>query len=277
MMPRPPDPITSRRNPWFRRLKDAIDRHGDEIVIEGPKQIRDAIRAGWSPIALARSPEGTEEAWPGRSGRPPGDFSPDVVITLSKALFRELSDTVHSQGFIGLFGRASVSIDEAFADPSTVVVALDSVQDPGNVGTIVRLAASFGVGGVVLLPGTADALAPKAIRASAGTILALPVVRAAIDDLLAAADSHGFAIAFASAHSGGSLDPPAGGAVIVLGSEGRGVSDPIVSRGVALSIPMSGRVESLNVAAAAAILLSKSWERRSTGASPATAESRDGR
>src|SRR5881394_1725167 len=139
--------IASRQNPWFKRVRDAVREHAEEIVLEGPKMVADAIAAGWKPIAVI------------------GD---DVVF--SDELLRAVSDTKTSQGVLGLFHRPP----SRFATDK-ILVALDAVQDPGNVGTIVRLAAAFDAAGVILLPGCADAYGPKAIRASAGAILHVPL------------------------------------------------------------------------------------------------------
>lgn len=219
--------ISSRQNPLFRRIREAIREHAGEIVIEGPKQVADALRAGWKPIArVERGVDFTDE------------------------LFDQLSDTRAPQNVLALFERPLHEAQTILARRDTVAVALDAVQDPGNVGTIVRLAAAFDASGVLLLPGCADPFAPKAIRASVGAILNVAV--ATIDTLAAPnvfyADMHGAA-----------ADPPAREAVLVFGNEGAGVSAAIRAKATAISIPMSNRVESLNVASSAAILLSRSY------------------
>jgi len=196
-------------------------------VLEGPKQVADAITAGWKPIArIERGVDFTNE------------------------LFDQLSDTRAPQTAIALFERPSHQANDILGRRDTIAVALDAVQDPGNVGTIVRLAAAFDAAGVLLLPGCADAYGPKAIRASAGAILNVPV--ATIDTLNAPnlfyADMHGE-----------TADPPARNAVLVFGNEGAGVSEEIRRAAKAIAIPMSKRVESLNVASSAAILLSRSF------------------
>jgi TrmH family RNA methyltransferase len=220
--------ISSRQNPLFKRLRDAVREHGEEIVIEGPKAVRDAIAAGWR--ALLTIPD-------------------DIVF--SEALFNDLTDTRTSQGVLALFERPRATLDQLFARDDTVVVALDGVQDPGNVGAIVRLAAAFDAGGVALLPGCADPFGPKAIRASAGAILNVPCVSVSPADLrwpCFAADGHGEPI-----------DPPARRAILVFGSEGSGVSEALAAKARRIAIPMTTRVESLNVAMSAAILLSRSY------------------
>jgi RNA methyltransferase, TrmH family len=224
--------ITSRQNAWFKRIQRAMREHEQEIVVEGPKQVDDAIRAGWKAIAIA--------------GR---DFR------FSEPLVNALSDVKTSQGVMALFERPRYTIENVLARRDTIAVALDGVQDPGNVGTIVRLAAAFDASGVILLPGCADAYSPKAIRASAGAVLTVPIAECD------AAGLGGTELVYADG-SGDTIAPPARNAVLVFGSEGSGVSDAIRRAAKPIAIAMSDRVESLNVAAAAAILLSRSYEAR---------------
>ncbi|HUP61577.1 MAG TPA: RNA methyltransferase [Thermoanaerobaculia bacterium] len=238
--------ISSRQNPLFKRIREAIRDHAAEIVIEGPKQVADALRAGWTPIAVAT--RDLQSPLPARGER-------GLEVTFTADLFDALAETKTPQNMIALFERPRASASEILGRRDTVAVALDGVQDPGNVGTIVRLAAAFDAAGVLLLPGCADAFGPKAIRSSAGAILSVPVASVTARELLArplfVADMHGE-----------SIDPPARDAVLVFGSEGAGVSEEIRSAARAISIAMSGRVESLNVAASAAILLSRSYAAR---------------
>ncbi len=245
--------ITSRQNPWFKRVREAQREHRHEIVIEGPKQVQDAIRAGWNAVAVFHRSSGTQA-----SGL--GTRASDSGFTLSSELFDSLAGTKSPQNVIGLFERPRFTLSDVLSEArgprpeGSLLVALDSVQDPGNVGTIVRLAAAFDCAGVVLLPGCADAYAPKAIRASAGAVLSVPVANATAAELVAskrplfAADAHGQDV------------PLPRDAIVVFGSEGRGVSEEIRLAATPVSIAMSSRVESLNVAAAAAILLSRSYE-----------------
>jgi len=231
--------ISSRQNAWFKRVRDAIRDHADEIVIEGPKFVGDAIAAGWKPIAVVRAASGEQRA---------GDIAFDAK------LFDDLAETRTSQGVLALFERPPNA--DVFAPKDTIVVALDGVQDPGNVGTIVRLAAAFDAS-VALLPGCADPFSPKAIRASAGAILSVSVAQVTPADLL----NCGLPL-FAADGSASVSSPPARNAVLILGSEGSGVSRELLDASTRVAIKTSGGVESLNVATAAAILLSKSFELR---------------
>ena len=225
-------PVSSRQNPLFKRVSAAIREHADEIVIEGPKQVADAIRLGWTPIEVI-----------------------ERGVHFAPALFDALAETRSPQNVIGLFERPRASASQILDRRDTVAIALDGVQDPGNVGTIVRLAAAFDAAGVLLLPGCADPFGPKAIRASVGAILTVPVAPVSAGELrgrqLVAADM-----------SGEPVDPPSRDAVFVFGNEGAGVSEELVRGAKTIAIPMSKKVESLNVASSAAILLARSFALR---------------
>ena len=227
--------ISSKQNPLVKRIREAIREHADEIVIEGPKAVADAIGSGWKPIEVL-----------------------ERGVHVTGEVFDTLSETRTSQGVLGLFERPHASAADILARRDTIAVALDGVQDPGNVGTIVRLAAAFDAAGVLLLPGSADPFGPKAIRSSAGAILHVPVAGITASELLAANVP-----LVATAMAGQAGDPPARNAVLLFGNEGAGVSQELLSRSALLAIPMISRVESLNVASSAAILLARSYALRS--------------
>lgn len=226
--------VSSKQNPLVKRIREAIREHAEEIVIEGPKPVADAIASGWKPIAVISR-----------------------GVEMSEAVFDSLSETRTTQGVLGLFERPVSDATAILARRDTIAIALDGVQDPGNVGTIVRLAAAFDASGVLLLPGTADAFGPKAIRSSAGAILDVPVAKITRQELIDA----GVPLV-STAMSGSPIDAPARDAVLVFGNEGAGVSDELLARSTKIAIAMSSRVESLNVATSAAILLARSYALR---------------
>lgn len=229
--------ISSRQNSLVKRIRVALREHDSEIVLEGPKHVADAIASGWKAIAVL-----------------------ERGVDLTEDVFDFVSDTKHPQNILGLFERPRSSASAILSRTDTVAVALDGVQDPGNVGTIVRLAAAFDASGVLLLPGCADPFGPKAIRSSAGAILNVPVASIRADELL----SSGVPL-FAADAAGASSEPPSSNAVLVFGNEGAGVSEALMRHATPIAIPMSGRVESLNVASSAAILLSSSFGVRRHG------------
>lgn len=136
------------------------------------------------------------------------------------------------------------------------LLVLDAVQDPGNFGTLVRTAEALGAAGVVTLPGTTDPWGPKAVRAAAGSSFRLPVVPSSWGELAPWLRSQ-HCVILAAAASGEPLDRDAAErAALVVGNEGAGISDETRAHAAAVvGIPLRGRAESLNVAAAATILL----------------------
>ena len=172
-------------------------------------------------------------------------------VTLSRGVFRAVTQTVTPQGVIAI-----AKLDEADAKTALAaarrrgwpLVVLDGVQDPGNVGAICRTAAAAGAPALAVLEGSADPYGAKAVRASAGNVFRLTVARATWKDL-AGLDGYG-----AAASGGRSLgDAPVEKAgMIVLGSEAHGLSRSDLKL---VTVRLSEGVESLNVAAAAALIL----------------------
>ena len=232
--------ISSRHNALFKRIRDAMRDPDQEIALEGRKQVDDALQAGWKPLALVTRGEAREGA-----------------IAFTPELFDALADTRSPQDVIALFERPRFAASEILGAAKRPAVVLDGVQDPGNVGTIVRLAAAFDCAGVVLLRGCADAYSPKAIRASVGAVLDVPVANASASDVIACGRP-----IFAAAGEGKPANRMPADVVMVFGNEGSGVSDEIRRAATLVRIPTSKRMESLNVAAAAAILLAQSYAAR---------------
>ena len=228
------EPIASRHNTLVKRIRAAIREHAGEIVIEGPKQVEDAVAHGWKALAILER---------GRN--------------ITAAAFDAITETRSSQGVVGLFERPVSDPDAIIRDRDRVAIALDAVQDPGNVGTIVRLAAAFDAAGILVLPGCADPFGPKAIRSSAGAILNVRIAAISPEELLASGTP-----LVATAMNGATVAPPSRDAVLIFGNEGSGVSPALLERASTLTIPTSGRVESLNVASSAAILLARSYALR---------------
>ncbi len=240
------DPITSRDNRWLKRVRKAAEQHEDEIVLEGPKQIDDALARGLPPLVVLV-----------REGRKaPTGCDLRVVQFVGERAFRTIGDTSTSQGLVALFERPRTEPGEILAASGPVLV-LDGVQDPGNVGAVVRLTAAFDGAGVIALSGSADPFSPRAIRGSAGCVLTTPVATCSADTLDGECRRTGRPL-FVAMPEGPSIERalPAD-AVVLLGSEGRGISQRFVDLASPFSIPTSSRVESLNVSTAAAIIL---WE-----------------
>jgi TrmH family RNA methyltransferase len=176
---------------------------------------------------------------------------------VSAAELAEFADTVTPQGILVVAEIPSSSWEDL---ASLRLLAVDGVQDPGNLGTLIRTAEALGAGGVLVLPGTTDPWSPKAVRAAAGASFRLPILelgyREAIDALREREVPLWVSAADGDAYSREDPVPPR--VAIAVGNEGAGVSDELrVAADRTVGIEQPGGGESLNVAAAAAILLDR--------------------
>jgi TrmH family RNA methyltransferase len=239
--------IVSPENEVVRRLQGLGRRREPGFaLLEGPRVVAEAASAGVELVLLAV-----------REG---DDFEMDASrrITLSRGLFRSVSQTVTPQGVVAIARVRESTVSEAIAaarDRRWPLVVLDRVQDPGNVGAICRIAAAAGAPALAVLDGCADPFGAKSVRASAGNVFRLRVARAAWADL---EDLDGYG---AAAAGGAPLaeSPIENAGMIVLGSETHGLSHSNLEL---VTIPLAQGVESLNVAAAATLLLFEVGRRR---------------
>jgi TrmH family RNA methyltransferase len=189
------------------------------------------------------------------------------VIVLPDALFQSLAGTESSQGVIALIEPPSWALEQLFRGLSLVVV-MDGVQDPGNSGAIVRAAEAFGATGVIFLKGTVSPFNPKTLRASAGSLFRVPFVVSLDAELARAAFRQNKVDVYAGVpfsaknhvKSLANVDFTRKVAVII-GSEGRGVSESLHAGAIDLAVPTVG-VESLNAAMAASVILYEARRQR---------------
>jgi RNA methyltransferase, TrmH family len=280
--------ITSRENKWLKIFRAALrgtgPAEGEAIGVEGPKLVEDALRAGLRAEALLVSEAGEasdlERILRAASKSEAGIARSRVMRTTDK-LFASVAGTETPQGVAALFSqpawefhdvmRGPAAADGALRGDAALVVVMAALQDPGNVGTIVRSAEAFGATGVVTTRGSADPWSPKALRASAGSGLRLPVLRGmAIPVLLAQLRMAGVKIVAASSHApaarGTAADAVAdlrSPVAIFVGNEGAGLAREIESVADArISIPMRDGVESLNAGVAASVVLYEAAQQR---------------
>jgi TrmH family RNA methyltransferase len=189
-----------------------------------------------------------------------GSTAVPVRVVTEKAA-AALSETVTPQGLVAVCALRDVPADDVVAAPPRLAVALAELADPGNAGTILRTADACGAGAVVFGAGSADPYGGKAVRASAGSIFHVDVVRgAALDSVLPRLRERGVSVLAADGGGEAALDELGtvlGGPVLWLfGNEARGLPAGLAGlAGHRVRIPMRGRAESLNLAAAAAICL----------------------
>ena len=179
------------------------------------------------------------------------------IASVTEAEFRSAAETESPQGVLAMAEIPSYSLDHIVRGESLRLLVLDAVQDPGNVGTIVRTAAALGADATIALPGTVDPWNAKVVRASMGASFHHPVLHATADELLSHVSARSIELwgADVSGDSVETVDAPKRLALVV-GNEGAGLSSSIRERVTRLvSLPILGSVESLNVSVAAGILL----------------------
>lgn len=265
--------VTSTANErlrWVRRLSgDRRARRREGLWVgEGVRLAEEVLREGL-PTRLWVLEEGWG-AGGGREGQVRAELEArgDEMLEVKRGLLRAVADTETPQGVVGVFAAPTWSAERVLAGEGPLV-ALDRLQDPGNLGTIARTAEGAGACGVLLGPGCADPGSPKALRASAGALLRFPAVR--VEDPLALLLGTGRTL-YATAGRGGAVYDQADLVrpfALLLGQEGGGL-DP-GWRGAAdflLTIPMAGRLESLNVASTAAVILFEAARQRRPRSGP---------
>lgn len=226
------------------------------FLIDGIRLVEEALTAG-APVEQllvtpgASSPRLAALLEAARSrGIPLVEVAPHVLEAVSGV------DT--PQGVVAVVRHLAVALDEALGRPDLLLLIADRIQDPGNLGTMIRTADAAGASGVAVTPGTVDPTNPKAARAAMGSLFHLPVAEMEPDRLLAALSAHGARLLAAdaagtvSARDADYTRPLA----IAVGNEGEGLSPTWVEKAdQVVRIPLWGRAESLNVAVAAGILL----------------------
>jgi len=211
-------------------------------LIESDKLVREAIASGARVQALF-----IENGFP---FAPPAGIT---VLTVGRSVLESLCESRTPQGVVAVVETPPLAPPEQY--PVGLVVALDGVQDPGNVGTILRTADAFGAAGILLSPECADPYAPKTLRAAMGSTYHLPVWQGDLPEELARMQAQGYFALCGDLHGSETLPALSEKTVLVIGSEGQGVSDAVLSICARYRLPMRGRAESLNASVAAGILL----------------------
>lgn len=244
--------VTSRQNPLFQKLRklnasNAFRRQQGLFVCEGPKLLAEAVKWGADIQTVVKTPGFIL----------PQGLSCRVVETPEDVL-PSITDTVTPQKVVFTCALPDTTLPDELEKGRYLV--LDGVQDPGNIGTVWRTADALGAAGMILTGPCGEPFAPKTVRASMGACFRFPVWRGerqAVAELV----KRSHIPLCATALREDTEDVRAAdltGAAVVIGSEGRGVSEELLSLcEKTLKIPMTDRCESLNAAVAAAIVL---WE-----------------
>ena len=286
--PKEQDPglITSRDNKWVTLFRSVLQGSGaserDLIGIEGPKFVEEALRSGLEAEALMVSATGEREIGRilGVSSESDTGIRRERIFRTSDKIFDTLTGTETPQGVAALFRQPVWGLEDVLCGrlsrtgtrcgDSPLVVVLTGVQDPGNTGTILRSAEAFGATGAATTRGTCDPWSPKALRASTGSALRLPLLRGLSTAVLLAQLKMNQVkiVALSGRHEDASdVNETAailrGPAAIFVGNESAGLPGEVEHAADAtISIPMSESVESLNAAVAASVILYEAARQR---------------
>lgn len=264
--------IGSASNPrvkeWAKLLERKYrDREG-KFLLEGIHLVKEALDAKW-PLEIIAFDEGSGvlESFSEQLESEREDGFGTKWIPVSPEVISKCSETGTPQPIFAVALKRPPGEELLFGDDRVGLVAvLDGVQDPGNLGTIVRSAAASGATAVVLGKGTVDLYNPKTIRSTMGALFHVPVLEADLSVLLPEAAAQGVAVVGTSLQAAQSCyeyDFSRRNVWLVFGNEGSGVSETVIKLAHAnVIIPMSGRAESLNVAMAATVLLFEAQRQR---------------
>ena len=251
--------IEGRHNALVKQLRKAFS-HGEPTAdgysaIEGIRILEEALRSGLRFQAVFFSNSGTSKA----ERLLPQIAAHAEALVLPDKLFASVVPSETPQGVAALVRVKEFSVEDVLARSGVgPIVVIAGLQDPGNLGTILRSAEAFGAGGVILGEGTVHHLNAKVVRASAGSVFRLPIATGKLAEVIQAMKQRKIRCLATSSHKGvplpqANLEAPL---AIFIGSEGAGVPRELV-RDVdeLLAIPHSSQVESLNAGVAASIVL----------------------
>ena len=245
--------ITSLQNPLVKslmKLKSSARRRRREglMLVEGLDEIELALAAGHKPRTLIQSPTDARRSLAASWGE---------IVAVSAPVFGKLSFRENPDGWLGLFEAPVATLDGVEFRAIPLLIVVEAVEKPGNLGAILRTADAAGVDAVVVCDAQADVYGPNVVRSSRGTVFSVPLVQAPADQALAFMRGHGIRIVAAtpSASAEYTSEDLAGPVALAVGSESQGLSEFWLEQAdIRVRIPMLGKVNSLNVSVAAALL-----------------------
>lgn len=252
--------ITGKNNELIKGVKKLISSSGERkaegrFVLEGARLVFDVLNSLYQVSCFLV----TENAYEKYKAQCDTLIErSDKAYFISEEIAKKLSDTKNPQG---IFAVCKISDKEIDIVTNGKYIALDNLQDPGNLGTVIRTAEALGIDGVIV-GGGCDIYNPKVLRSSMGSVLRLDIIRCNdITEKLSQLKASGFRIYATTPDSNAvpvtEIDFSKGG-ICVIGNEANGVSDSVINLAHrCITIPMKGRAESLNASAAASVIM---WE-----------------
>lgn len=258
--------ITSKDNQYIRLVRELSrkkfrEQHG-LFPAEGKRLIDDLLVAGLSPHIVLYNESFHDIALLEKVAA-----SSDHCFAVADPLFHKLTETENDQGILAAFPMFCPSFKDYTPGEKGLILVLNSIQDPGNLGAIIRSAAAAGVDALLLEDGCVDLYNPKVIRSTMGSIAKIPVFCGLChEEIVKTLSQYGVSVFLADMRQAVSYDslPVNKTIAVVLGNEGNGISEAWRKENLpGVMIPMENGVESLNVAMAAAIIAFDHQRRRS--------------
>ena len=230
----------------------------NKFLIEGARSCEEGIKSAWEIETLFYTVKAEEN--PRIKGILKNAKRRGIeLIQVKQKLLEKISDTVTSQGIVGVVKIKDFTQEFLFQQKPVLLLALDSIKDPGNMGTLIRTADAFGADGIILSEECVDLFNPKAVRSTMGSIFHLPILKEIdLRNILSNLKKKDFNIVITELEKGEILNrlDKMQKICLVIGSEPEGVSQNLIQLADHLvKIPIQGKAESLNVAVACGILL----------------------
>lgn len=254
--------VTSLSNPIVKDIKALTQKKSREesgtFMAEGLKLVIDALELGWTirTLVYAKAAKGKPlvEQMAAKTVASGG-----LVLEVSEKVIASITRRDNPQMVVGIFDQRWKSLKDIRPKDGDTWVALDRVRDPGNLGTIIRTADAAGASGVILIGETTDPFSLETVRATMGSVFAVPVARAAPEEFIAWKKAAGVSVV--ATHLAGAVDYRTIGyrgkpVVLLMGNEQSGLPEMLASEADVLArIPQAGRADSLNLAVATAVML----------------------
>ena len=249
--------ITSLANPTVKAVRALHMRKARQesglFLVEGLKSVAEAVDLGRAPRILLHGAAAAGHPLLLRAAAAAGE-----TLEVSEAILAKISRRDNPQTVLGVFEQAFTNLDALDPGAARGWVALEAVRDPGNLGTIVRTADAAGCGGVILVGDCCDPYSVEAVRATMGSVFAVPIARAEVDGFLAwRAGWPGSVVGtLLTAQTDFRAAPYRDPTLILMGNEQAGLSATLAAAcDVTVKIPMRGRADSLNLAVATGVMI----------------------
>jgi len=253
--------ITSKQNETIKAMRSLLDSKGRAIsglfLAEG---LRAVIQAKQSSARIERIVYNPEELVSnlGRQTLQEAEATGIPILEVSSEVLDSLARKEKPQGILAVVHQNWQKLGDIFEPPTGLWIGLEAIQNPGNLGTILRIGDAVGASGIILLENSTDPYDPVAVKASMGSIFTVPIYKATHDELLAWLGEHSNLKIIGTSDQGAkdfSLFTYPADCLLLMGSERQGLSEPLIAAcSDTVAIPMAGTCDSLNIAVATGII-----------------------